>query len=57
MVHGMYDFVVPLPIAQFSYYYLVQAKYSVNWKTYLMQHAVCEEEISDISNWLKSLFS
>lgn len=51
MVHGEYDPVVPVQLAQISKQKLFEAGYSVEWKTYPMEHGVCPEEIADIDRW------
>jgi phospholipase/carboxylesterase len=53
MAHGLYDPVVPLLFGQGSYGLLKTQGYQVDWRTYPMQHAVCLEEIRDISTWLQ----
>lgn len=53
MVHGIYDPVIPEVAGNQSCELLQQLGYQVNWRTYPMQHAVCLEEIRDISDWLK----
>jgi phospholipase/carboxylesterase len=53
--HGTMDPVVPEPLGQISYEKLKEQGYSVNYKTYLMQHGVCTEEVLDISKWLQKL--
>ena len=53
MAHGVYDPVVPLLFGQGSYGLLKAQGYQVDWRTYPMQHAVCLEEIKDISAWLQ----
>ena len=30
--------------------------YKIEWHEYPMAHAVCQQEIVDISNWLQSIF-
>ena len=52
MAHGLYDNIVPPALAQASRRQLEQAGYSVEWREYPMPHAVCEEEIRDIEQWL-----
>ncbi len=52
MAHGETDPVVQLLWGQASCNKLKEWQYDVDWKTYPMQHAVCPQEIFDISNWL-----
>lgn len=51
MSHGEYDPVVPIELAQASKQQLFELDYSVEWKTYPMEHSVCPEEIVDIGQW------
>jgi phospholipase/carboxylesterase len=53
MAHGVYDPVVPLMMGAGSMTFLTGLGYTVEWKQYPMQHAVCAEEIGDIGEWLK----
>lgn len=55
MAHGLYDMVVPVALAQFSYHALQQQQYQTAWRTYPMQHQVCQEELEDISQWLQKV--
>ncbi|MTV41281.1 alpha/beta hydrolase [Duganella radicis] len=52
-VHGRMDPVIPLARATASRDLLVQWGYQVEWHDYPMQHSVCQEEVQDISAWLK----
>jgi phospholipase/carboxylesterase len=52
MAHGMQDPVVPVKLALQSRDRLTALGYHVNWHSYPMPHAVCPEEIGDISEWL-----
>jgi len=53
MAHGTRDPVVPLQLAEQSRDHLQQAGYAVDWYTYAMPHAVCPEEVADVSRWLE----
>jgi phospholipase/carboxylesterase len=53
MAHGTGDQVIPVSRAQQTRDLLVAAGHPVEWHEYRMQHAVCEEEIDDIGNWLR----
>tara|TARA_B100000686_G_scaffold350976_1_gene448410 strand:- start:1422 stop:2105 length:684 start_codon:yes stop_codon:yes gene_type:complete len=55
MAHGYNDTVVPPSIALSSKRKLLELGYTVNWITYQMEHSVCNNEIYDISNWLKKI--
>ena len=50
--HGQQDPVVPIPWALQSRDQLQTLGYSVDWKTYPMQHAVCPDEVRDIRKWI-----
>jgi len=53
--HGKMDPVVPEPLGKISYEELKEQGYSVNYKTYPIQHGVCTEEVADISRWLQKI--
>jgi phospholipase/carboxylesterase len=55
LAHGRIDPVVPIDRAEKSRDILRDLGYRVEWHEYMMQHAVCEEEIEDISTWLKQV--
>jgi len=50
--HGTHDPVVPLSWAVQSRDYLEELGYSVDWREYPMQHAVCPKEVEDIRRWI-----
>lgn len=52
MAHGMHDPVLPMMLAEMSREQLLQAGYSVAFKSYPMAHEVCGEELTDISAFL-----
>jgi phospholipase/carboxylesterase len=52
MAHGTYDDLIPLTRAQRARDVLVGLGYRVEWREYPMPHAVCAEEIADVSAWL-----
>ena len=52
MAHGAGDAVIPPERARRSRDALTGAGYVVEWREYQMAHAVCPEEIGDISAWL-----
>ena len=52
MAHGLQDPVVKYQHGKSSHALLTKMGHSINWKDYSMEHSVCEEEITDISNWL-----
>jgi len=55
--HGTADPVVPEPLGSKSYSLLVGMGYRAEYKTYPMQHAVCADEIKDISKALRGWLS
>ena len=56
MAHGTMDPVVDIQIAKQTFNELKEMKYAVSWQQYAMQHAVCQEEIQDISQFIKDVF-
>jgi phospholipase/carboxylesterase len=55
MAHGNADLVIPATLAKASRDLLLAANYQVEWHEYAMEHAVCAEEIIDISSWLRRI--
>lgn len=53
MCHGSRDQVVAELAGQLSRDFLSTLGYAVQWKSYLMEHQVCMEEVADIAAWLK----
>jgi len=51
MMHGDYDPIVPIKLAQLAKQCLFELGWSVQWQTYPMEHSVCPEQIDDISKW------
>jgi len=51
--HGVQDPVVPCSLGHSIYEQLSAWRYSVEWHQYDMPHAVCLEEIADLSAWLQ----
>ncbi|NJN51724.1 MAG: carboxylesterase [Gammaproteobacteria bacterium] len=54
MAHGIGDPMIPITRAVTSREVLTGLGYSVQWHEYAMAHAVCLQEIRDISSWLRS---
>lgn len=52
MAHGTQDPLISMTRAQQGHDALVALGYRVEWHEYAMPHAVCAEEIDDISEWL-----
>ena len=57
MAHGRGDGVVTIDRAEQSRDFLHTLGYTIEWHEYLMQHSVCEEEITDIGHWLQRLLA
>lgn len=53
--HGMMDPVVPAQLGHHCYQVLTQGGYQAELKTYPMEHAVCPQQIADISAWLQKI--
>lgn len=56
MAHGSFDPVLPLQLGAASKEHLLTAGFDVEWREYPMAHAVCPQEIADISVWLQGLY-
>jgi phospholipase/carboxylesterase len=57
MAHGRQDGVVPFNRAEASRDALAAVGYQVEWHAYQMQHSLCQEEVDDISAWLKKVLA
>ena len=55
MAHGRGDGVIPIFRAEQSRDLLVKLGYQVEWHEYMMQHSLCQEEVDDMSAWLKKV--
>jgi phospholipase/carboxylesterase len=55
--HGTRDPMVPEQLGQAAYQRLLKMGYQVDYKSYPMDHAVCPEEIADISQWLQRVLT
>ncbi len=53
LAHGRGDNVVQINRAETSRDLLASLGYAIEWHEYLMPHSVCEEEITDIGDWLR----
>lgn len=56
MAHGSFDPMLPMQWGQLSAEKLEEAGFAVEWHEYPMAHAVCPEEIRDISAWLQKIY-
>ena len=52
MLHGEYDQVVPIGLAEHSHRQLTGLGYPVHWQVFPMEHSVCSEELDVIRNWI-----
>ncbi len=57
MAHGNFDPVLRLEWGRSSADKLIAAGYAVDWHAYPMAHAVCPQEIADISAWLSRIYA
>lgn len=57
MAHGKFDPVIPLGLGEYSRQQLQQLGFTVQFKSYPMQHSVCPEEIRAMGDWLSERFS
>ena len=55
--HGIHDPVVPEALGQKATTQLVKLGYRVNYQNYPMEHAVCPQQISDISLWIQEILN
>ena len=56
MAHGSFDPVLRMDWGRASADKLIENGYSVDWHEYPMAHAVCPQEIADISSWLREIY-
>lgn len=56
MAHGSFDPVLRMEWGRSSADRLIEEGYAVDWHEYPMAHAVCPQEIADISNWLSAIY-
>lgn len=57
MAHGIADPVIPVEQGRSSFQALKDKGYTVEWHEYMMQHAVCLEEINAIAAWIKKVLA
>jgi len=53
VAHGTHDDVVPIFMGNAAFKVLESNGYQVTWNEYAMQHNVCMQQLTDISNWLQ----
>lgn len=56
IAHGIIDSVIPIENGKSTYDGLKSMGYNIKWCDFLMDHAVCSEEIEQISDFINSLF-
>lgn len=56
MAHGSFDPMIPMEGGRVSADVLETLGYTVEWHEYPMAHAVCPQEIADISRWLRTVY-
>ena len=56
MAHGIFDSVITLDTCEVSRQLLVDLNYAIQWHEYPMAHAVCPQEIEDITHFLNRVF-
>ena len=54
--HGKQDLVIPYNAGLSAYNSLRTEGYHITWTNYQIDHGVCDEEVVDISNWLRDKF-
>jgi phospholipase/carboxylesterase len=52
MAHGSLDPVVPAVLGEESAKFLSESGYDVEFKSYMMPHSVCPQEVEDIRRWM-----
>ena len=57
MAHGSSDPVLQIDWGRSSAGKLTENGFRVDWHEYPMAHAVCQQEIADISHWLSGIYS
>lgn len=57
MAHGRFDPMIPMQYGRASAERLTEAGFTIEWHDYPMAHAVCAEEIADISRWLVAAYA
>jgi len=57
MAHGSFDPVLRMEWGRSSADRLIEVGFAIDWHEYPMAHAVCPQEIADISHWLSAIYS
>ena len=56
MAHGTFDPMLPIAAGQHARELMEKIGFKVQWHEYPMAHAVCPQEIADISHWLSAIY-
>lgn len=56
MGHGLNDSIVPIELADISHKALKDLEYPVVWRTYSMEHSICEAEMRDLRQYFVQSF-
>ena len=56
MGHGLNDPIVPIELADISHKTLKGLEYPVVWRTYSMEHSICEAEMRDLRQYFVQSF-
>ena len=56
MGHGLNDPIVPIELADISHKTLKGLEYPVVWRTYSMEHSICEAEMRDLRHYFVQSF-
>lgn len=57
MAHGIIDPVVAVESGKAAYHALQAMEYPIEWHDYVMEHAVCQDEIAQIATFINTLFT
>lgn len=57
MAHGLMDPMIPIARAVAAKSALTELAYPVEWHEYPMGHQLCQEQITDISHWLRKVLT
>lgn len=55
IAHGIYDPIIPISFGRETEKVFKNLNADVTYREYPIEHYICEESISDISNWVKNL--
>lgn len=55
MAHGNQDEIIPIALAQHGRDALVKLGTNMSWHAYDMPHTICQQEITELANWLETV--